>query len=1703
VANVPAPVSAVVLKLLAKTAEERYQTAAGLERDLRRCLAQFEAEGRIDDFLLGDRDTPDRLLIPEKLYGRAHEIEILLAAFDRIVKGGAPELVLVSGYPGIGKSSVVNELHKVLVPPRGLFAAGKFDQYKRDIPYSTLAQAFQDLVRPLLGKSEGELAPWRDALSEALGPNGQLMVNLVPELTLIVGDQPPVPELPPQDAQRRFQLVFRRFLSVFAQPEHPLALFLDDLQWLDAATLDLLEDLLTQPDLRHLLLVGAYRDNEVTSTHPLMRTLDAVRTAGARVGEIRLALLTREYVGQLIVDSLYCGRERAASLAELMIEKTGGNPFFVIQFLSAIVEEELVSFDHREGRWSWDLNRIHAKGYTDNVVDLMVGKLGRLPITTQEVLQQFACLGNSAECALLAMVRECSKEELNRDLEGALRAGLVLPSGDSYRFLHDRVQEAAYALIPEAKRVETHLRIGRLLAAHTSPDKREERIFEIVNQLNRGAALMTSHDKKEQLAELNLIAAKRAQASAAHASALTYLVSGAAMLPEDSWEHLHDLTFTLELNRAECEHVTGQAGAAEERLSALATHASTLGERAAVACLRMDLYLTLDQSSRAITVGLDCLRSVGVEWSPHPADEEVRCEYERIWSQLGTRKTEDLVELPVLSDPSSLAILDILTKLATPAQATDRNLLVLVSCRAVNLSLERGNCDASCYAYVWVGAIAAARFGDYQAGYRLAQIGYELVEQRGSKRLQPGTHLVFGSVVIPWARHVKAGRDSLRRAFEDANSSGDVVYAAGTGPLLSTNMLATGDHLADVERGAQRYLEIALKTRFGLPIEAIGAQLGLVRTLRGSTWSFGCLDSDQFEEAAAERRFASNANLQFVEFFYWIRRMQARFFAGDHRAAMESSSRAERLLWTQASALVFEAAEYHFYSALSRAACCDSASRDEREQHLEAVALHQRQLDIWAQSCPENFKNRAALVGAEIARIEGRELDAERLYEAAIQSARENEFVHNEALANELAARFYAARGFETVAHAYLRNARFGYLRWGADGKVRQLEHLYPHLKVEGAVAPTGTIAAPLEQLDLTTVIKVSQAVSSEMVLERLLDTMMRAAIEHAGAESALLILARGAEHRIAAEAISSNETVIVRLRDEPVNGSMLPETVLRYVLHTRESVVLDDAAGVNPFSADSYIVQRHPRSVLCVPLTNQAKLIGVLYLENNLAPGVFAPARIAVLKLLASQGAISLDNTRLYRDLGERERESRMIVDSIPGLVATLTTTGEIEAVNEQVLAYCGRTVEELKQWTTSDTVHPDDLPGATEIISSSVGSGIPYDIVERIRRFDGVYRWFQVRGLPLRDSNGTIVRWYVLLTDIEDLKRAEAALGALKDQLYKENLVLRDEVDRTSMFEEIVGTSSALQSVIVRLTKVARTDSTVLITGETGTGKELVARAIHRRSPRGARPFVSVNCAAVPRELIASELFGHEKGAFTGATQRRLGRFELAHGGTIFLDEVGELPMETQVALLRVLQEREFERVGGTTSIRVDVRVVAATNRDLQASIGGGMFRSDLFYRLNVFPIAVPALRERTDDIPVLVQYFIDRYARKAGKTIRRFNKRTLDHLRSYPWPGNVRELQNVIERSVIVCDTEEFIVDESWLSARPTIAGPLALSGTLATHEKAVIEEALRASGGRVFGPSGAAARLGIPRSTLESKIRALKINKNGFRARAAKA
>ncbi|MDB4890533.1 MAG: histidine kinase [Gemmatimonadetes bacterium] len=1365
--SIPSSVSAITMKLLCKTAEERYQTAAGLESDLRRCLSDWDSDGTIHDFAPGDHDVPDRLMIPEKLYGRHHEVDNLLAAFDRVVRGGRPELVLVSGYSGIGKSAVVNELHKWLVPPRGLFASGKFDQYKHDIPYATLAQAFQSLIRPLLSKNEEDLNAWREALREALNPNGALIVDLVPELKHIIGEQLPVPELPPQEAQRRFQLVLRRFIAVFARPEHPLALFLDDLQWLDPATLDLLEDLLSSTDSQHLLLIGAYRDNEVSADHALIRKLDAIRQAGAALQSVVLAPLARDDLVQLLADTLHCGPESAVPLAELILAKTTGNPFFSIQFISALADDGLLSFDYPKARWIWDLARIQAKGFTDNVVELMVGRLTRLPAETQRALQQFACMGSTADFDMIRIAYQSSVEEMHAHLWEAVRSGVIFRGDETYRFLHDRVQEAAYSLIPKELRAEAHLRIGMLLDAHTPPGKREEAIFEIVNQMNRGSHLIASIEDRERVANLHLIAGRRAKTSTAYDSALKYLRAGSALLTEETWETNYELVFAIEYLMGECELLTADMESAEGRLSRLAERARSRHDGCLATRLWILLYTNWAKSDRAIEVFLEWLRRDGIVWPKHPTREEAMREYTRTWALLGSRQIEDLVNQPLITDPDILDTLDVFSEGAPAAFFFDEHLSSLVICRMVSLSLEHGNCDASCFGYVWMAFLAGPRFDNYRDGYRFGQLGLDLVEQRGLMRYQARTYLCVGALVIPWTTHPGSGRELVRRAFEAAYRAGDLAYVGYGFHVSITLSLTVGTPLAEVQAEAETAVAFSTKAQMGRVTATCGAQLALTRTLRGLTAAFGQLDHAGYSERETERHFASDPDLGLPEFHYWVRKLQARFLSGDHSSAVDAARNAQRLLWRAAAN--FEVAEFHLYSALARAAACEAASGAERRRHFDALVAHHKQIEVWAEHNPVTFENRAAIVGAEIARIEGRVLEAQDLYEKAVRSAHTHGFVQNEAVANERAGCFYAARGFETIAAAYLREASSCYRRWGADAKVGQLVRWYPHLRAANPISdPTPTIQAPIEQLDLATVVEVSEAVASEIVLNKLIDRIMRTAVEHAGAERGLLILPRGDDHRIEAEVTMGADALTVGMRQRRVTAADLPEQVFRYVLRTNESLLLHDAFNQSAFAGDEYIRQHRARSVLCLPLLKQNRLVGVLYLENNLTPHVFTPARMAILKLLASQAAISMENTALYSDLQEREARVRRLVDSnIIGIFIWNLDGGIIEA-NEAFLQLTGHTRADLAsgrmQWNELTPLERREVDEQRLADLQRTGISQPYET--EFFKTNGT-RVSVLVGAAIFD--GTQHEGVAFVVDLSDRQRAEEA-ARVSERRYHE---------------------------------------------------------------------------------------------------------------------------------------------------------------------------------------------------------------------------------------------------------------------------------------------------------------------------------------------
>jgi len=1819
-ARLPETLSAIIMRLLAKTVEERYQTAVGLEADLRQCLTEWETHGRIDAFSLGTHDVPDRLLIPEKLYGREREVNALLEAFDRVVAHGTPELVFVSGFSGVGKSSVVNELHKVLVLPRGFFAAGKFDQYKRDIPYATLAQAFQTLVRQILVKSEGEMGQWRGALRDAVGPNGQLIVNLIPELEFILGKQPPVPDLPPREAQNRFQLVFRRFLGAFARPEHPLALFFDDLQWLDAATLDLLEGLVTHPEVRHLLVVGAYRDNEVSSSHPFMRTLGAIRKVGARMQEIVLVPLRLDDVGRLVADALHCERDAAHPLAQLVQQKTGGNPFFAIQFFTALADEGLLWFDPVTRTWQWDMNRIRAKGYTDNVVDLMAGKLKLLSTTTQEALKQLACLGNVAEVATLTLVHGETEEEIHTALWEAVRTGLILRQEESYAFLHDRIQEAAYTLIPEGARAGAHLRIGRVLLASMTADGLAEHLFDVANQLNRGAIglMVMERDEKTRVASINLLAGRKATAAAAYASARAYFSSGMALLEEEDWAAHYELMFSLWLECARAELLNSNVEECEQLIEELFPRATSKVDQAAVYCLSIQSHTQKSENDQAVASARACLRLFGIDLPVHPSWETLQAEYDSVSQSLVGRPPESLIDQPLMIDREIEAAMQVLSTLVPAAFTIDVRLWCMLISRMVKIGIQHGASGAAAHAYGDWGCVLAHVFHQYREADRFSKLACDLIEKYGFIAHRAEVYYAMASIAL-FTHPVATAIDCFRTTVCAGIETGDLAFASYGKHLIITGLLLRNDPLDEVWRESEAAWHLVREARYGDTLDIIGSQQRFIATMQGETANLSAYSDAHFDEAKFESEL-SGAKLPLMICWYWILKLKARFLSGDFAEALDAAEKAQSLL--SASTAHIQLLDYFFYYALTVAVCYENASADQRQAWRQLLAEHVEQLRLWAEINPSTFADKHALLMAEIARLEGRDADAIRLYEQAIQSARERGFVQNEGSAYEVAARYYSTRGVDRVAHAYLRNARNCYERWGALAKVKKLDELYPDLQEE-RVPPSAlsTIGASFGQLDFETVIKASQALSSEMFLPQLIEKLIQFAVEHAGAEKGLLVLLREGEPRIEAEATTRNGGVQVTVRQTALTSLDLPKSVLQYVIRTRERVVLDDASVANLYADDDYMRQKRPRSVLCLPILKQTKLVGAFYLENNVTPCAFTSGRIAVLELLASQAAISLENANLYsvlqrseaylsqgqsmshtgsigwsvvsgeifwseetfaifeldrsvkptlqlvferihpddRDpvqqaldlaingktdfdmehrlqmpdgrvkhlhviarasntspgyfefvgavtditgakqaedkIRQSERELRQMLDFAPQHVAIIGPDRESTRLyaNQTTLDYFGLTLEDWRNSHPHRLFHPDDWERLLSEAQSKFLSGIPHEVEVRLLRNDGKYRWFLFRRNPLRDERGRLIRWYVGATDIEEHKQAE-------QRLQNENVALREEIDKASMFEEIVGTSPPLRMVLSRISKVAPTDSSVLITGETGTGKELVARAIHRRSRRSSNAFVSVNCAAVPRDLIASELFGHEKGAFTGATQRRLGRFELAEGGTIFLDEVGELPAETQIALLRVLQEHEFERVGGTGSIQTNVRVIAATNRDLEAAIAAGVFRSDLFYRLNVFPIEIPPLRQRREDILLLVEYFIDRFARKAGKSFRAVNKKSLDLLQLYPWPGNIRELQNIIERSVIVCDAENFSVDESWLSRRPLATEPTKEPGLfkkLPSHEKAIIEAALSECGGRVYGRFGAASKLGMPRSTLESKIRALKIDKDRFK------
>jgi predicted ATPase/signal transduction histidine kinase len=1234
VPSVPPVLAAMTMRLLAKEPEDRYQSARGLLRDLERCLEQWTAQGRVDDFPLGAHDVVDRLQMQRRLYGREREIAALLGAFERSTSG-MPELVLVSGYSGVGKSSLVNELQRPIVRERGLYAAGKFDQYRRDIPYATIVQAFTELTLEILSRSAQQIAEWRQALQEALGVNGQLVVDVIPPVGLVIGPQPPVPALPPAEAQNRFRLVFRQFIAVFARKEHPLALFLDDLQWADAASLALLRDLVTVTNggSSHLCLVGAYRDNEVGPSHPLLLTVEEARKAGARISAIVLQPLSRADLSAFLADVLRCPPAQAAPLAELLEEKTAGNPFFALQFLSALHEERLLDFDRATGSWRWDVARIRAKGFTDNVVDLMISKLRRLSPASLEAVKLLACLGTGAEAATLTLAHELDEEAAHTALAEAVREGFLVRLGDHYDFVHDRIQEAAYSLIPEAERAEVHLRIGRRFVKGLQGEALEDRLFDVVNQLNQGAALISDPAERETLFQLDRRAGLKAKKAVAYGSARGYLAHAAAALPADAWRTRYPDAFALGLARAECEYLVSNFAAADELFALLTEKVASKADRATVCSLRIRRHLLTGEFERGLTIALEALAMFGVTFPDSEA--EVRAafvaEAQAIGPNLNGRRIADLVDAPLVTDPDVCATIDLFNDFLPCGYNAGAKIFPLVILKMLNVCLKNGSRETACCAYSVSALILSSFLGDIPSAYEFSAMSLKLNEKLDDTRLRGMLLFIHGAFVSFWRRPFAASPPVFEHALQACLQVGDFVYAGYVGCHAVWHALEAGDSLEDVRSLSRRYSGIYRQIRSDITCELLRLYDQFISCLEGKTRATDSFDDDQFSEAecvALFQKVGAHAGI-FIDSLF---KAMAHFIYERPAQALASAAQAEALLGANIGSALEPT--FHFFQALILLAL----PAPEREQHLAIVRAKLQKLELWATHCPENYRHRQLLVAAELARAEGKPLEALRLYEDAVRAAGQQQAVPVQALAHELAARCARAENLEWMADHHLREAHAAYLRWGATGKVRQLETAFPRLRARGPMAtlPMGTFAAASEHLDLLSVIKASQAISGEIVLDQLLAKLVQTVMAQAGASKGYVILRReqplGETLSIEAEALVAEDgtLAIELLRSLPVGTGLVPASIVNYAWRTKTKVVLDNAVEAGRFAGDEYIARHRPKSVLCLPILRQAAPVGLLYLENGLVAGAFREDQLAVLELLSAQAAISLEHALL-----------------------------------------------------------------------------------------------------------------------------------------------------------------------------------------------------------------------------------------------------------------------------------------------------------------------------------------------------------------------------------------------------------------------------------------------------------------------------------------
>ncbi len=1271
--QIPSLLSEIVKKLMAKNAESRYQSALGLKFDLENCLHQLQVDGVIDAFEIGKRDVCDRFIIPDKLYGRENEVEILLQAFER-VSLGATEMMLVAGFSGIGKTAVVNEVHKPIVRQRGYFIKGKFDQFQRNIPFSAFVQAFRDLMERLLTESDLQIQQWKNQILSAVGENGQVIIEVIPELEKIIGEQPPAIELSGTAAQNRFNLLFQKFTQVFTSTEHPLVMFLDDLQWADSASLKLIQ--LLMADTSHLFLIGAYRDNEVDPGHPLMLTLNEIQKNQATINTITLAPLSQEKVNQLVADTLKCPEDLAWTLSQLVYQKTQGNPFFATQFLKALHQDNLIQFDLELGCWQCDIVQVITQSVTDDVVAFMSFQLQKLPQSTQQVLQLAACIGNQFDLATLAIVSEQSEIETAADLWKALQEGLILPKGDvykfyqdetansylsianrnqkiaisneqlaSYKFLHDRVQQAAYSLIPNDQKQATHLKIGQLLLNNAPVTEQKENLFEIVNQLNIGKSLIIQPEAQIELAQLNLNAAEKARDATAYSAALDYATTGIALLNSHNWQTHYNLTLALHELATEAAYLSVNFEQIEKWADIVLQQAKTAVDKMKVYAVKVQGYMAQVKKLEAVKIGLEALELVGVSLPKSPQPSDIQQAITQTVSNLQGKKIEDLINLPLMTDVEKLAATQMLASMFTPTYQAAPALLPLVTCELMNLSISYGNSPFSTPGYVFYGMLLNSVFQDIESSYQFGKLAINLAEQFNSLEIKTHIFHLVGSFSIHGKAHIRETLPILWDSYESGVECGSFEYAGISGMVRYKYAYFMGQELTALAREMAFVRDALARIRQENALGCHQITQQSVLNLLNPSGNTCSLRGEVYNEETRLPLMKQVNDRTEVTYLY-LNKLILCYLLGEYQQAQENSLESEQYL--DGVQGMMSVPVFHFYDSLTHLAIYPSVPDSQQEDILSRVTKNQEKMKLWSDHAPMNFQHKFDLVAAEQFRILGNKTEAIEYYDLAISGAKANEYIQEEALANELAAKFYLDWGRQRIAVDYMIEAYYGYARWGAKAKVADLERRYPQLLASilqknrtaflvnetvfatGTVTSTSSSSSVSDSLDLAAILKASQAISGEIELEKLLASLLAIVIENAGADKCVLMLLQDSRLLIKGSIIEGSEPIV--LQHLPIEESQdIPLKLIYKVLHNRQTTVLIDATADPILANDPYIMRQQPQSILCSPILHQGKLLGILYLENNLATGAFTSDRVELLNLLCTQAAISLENARLY----------------------------------------------------------------------------------------------------------------------------------------------------------------------------------------------------------------------------------------------------------------------------------------------------------------------------------------------------------------------------------------------------------------------------------------------------------------------------------------